>query len=74
MHNHIWIFSLVIEYCIYLHFKCYSLTEPPYPLLQPPVSMRVFTNQPTPSSPPWHFSTLGHQTFPGPRASTPTDV
>jgi hypothetical protein len=32
------------------------------------------THPPTPVSLPWHSPTLGHRTFPGPRASPPIDV
>jgi hypothetical protein len=40
------------------------LSPPLYPLL---------TNPPTPTSWPWHFRTLGHRAFKGPRDSSPID-
>jgi hypothetical protein len=59
-------FSL-IRYFLYLHFKCYPLSqfppspETPYPILTPPASMRVFQHPPTNSYLPTLSSrTLGH--------------
>jgi hypothetical protein len=45
-------FSNFIGYFLYLHFKCYPLSqfahlETPYPILHPPASMRVFPHPPT---------------------------
>ena len=52
-----------------------SPSEPPYPILPPPASIRLLlTHPPTPVLPPWYCHTLGHQTPSGPRASPPTDV
>jgi hypothetical protein len=42
------------------------------PSLYPP--LLLLTNQPTPVFWPRHSPTLGHRTFTGPRASSPTDV
>jgi hypothetical protein len=61
-----------IGYFICLHFKCYPLSW--LPLQKPPIptSLPLLlwwcspTHLPTPVSPPWHSSTLGHQAFPGP--------
>ena len=44
-----------------------SPLETPYPILPPPVSVRVLTHLPT--SLPWHSPTVGHGAFPGPMAS-----
>jgi len=49
-----------------------SPPKTPYPI--PPASMRVLPHSPTPHSLPWHFPTLGHQTFTGPMASPPIDA
>jgi hypothetical protein len=47
-----------------------SPPEIPYAIPPSPTSMRVLpTNPPTPTSPPWHFPTLGHNAFTGLRAS-----
>jgi hypothetical protein len=44
--------SFFIGYFLYLHFKCHPLSQSPppkalYPILPPPVSMRVFQYPPT---------------------------
>jgi hypothetical protein len=46
----------LIGYFLYLHFKCYPLSQSPPEGVPPP----------TPASPPWHSPTLGHWTFTGP--------
>ena len=48
--------------------------ETPYPILSPPVCMRVFPHTATPILQPRHSPTLGHQTPSGPRNPSPTDV
>jgi len=48
-----------------------SPPQTPYPIPPPPASMRVLSHPPTPTSLPWHSPILGHQVFPGPRASPP---
>jgi hypothetical protein len=40
----------------------------------PPASMRVLPHPPTQILPSWHSPTLGHRSFPGPRASLSTDA
>jgi hypothetical protein len=46
-------FLFLITYFLYLHFKCYPLSqyplllETPYPILPSPASMRVFLHPPT---------------------------
>jgi hypothetical protein len=72
------VFLFFIGYFLYLHFKCYPLSQ--FPLWKPPIpssSMRMYpcfyegvplpTLPPTPTSPPWHSPTLGHWAFTGPR-------
>jgi hypothetical protein len=68
----------LIGYFLYLHFKCYplsqfpSLPETPYPILPTPASMRVFLHPPTPTSPtsiPLHWGI--YRAFIGPRTSSP---
>jgi hypothetical protein len=51
-----------------------SPSQPPYPILSLPTTMRVLPHPPTPISLPWHSPTLGHRAFPGPRAFPATDV
>jgi hypothetical protein len=47
-----------------------SPLETPYPIFPPSASVRVLTTLPTtPSSLPWHLSTLGHGAFAGPKDS-----
>jgi len=61
----------------YLHFKCYPFSGFPSwnPLSHSPSTcFYEGAPPPTPASPPWHFPTLGHQPFTGPRASPPTNV
>jgi hypothetical protein len=62
-----------IRYFLYLHFKCYPLSW--FPLRKPPTSspLPLLTNSLTPASWSWHFPTLGHRAFPGPRAFPPID-
>ena len=58
-------------YFLYLHFKCllFSWSHPWNSLsLPPPASMRLLPHPPTLAYPPWHFPTLQHQTFKGPRS------
>jgi hypothetical protein len=49
--------DFLIEYFLYLHFKCYPpfpfplFQEIPYPMPPPAASMRVFTHPLTPTSP-----------------------
>jgi hypothetical protein len=70
---------IFIGYFIYLHFKCYRLsqftpTETPYSIYHP-ASMRVCPHPPIYSClPPSLFPTLGHWAFTGPRASSPIDA
>jgi hypothetical protein len=54
-------------------FPC-SPPETFYFISPPSASMRVLLILPTPSSPPWHLPTQGHQAFPEPRTSLPIDV
>jgi hypothetical protein len=71
----------LIAYFLYLHFKCYPLTQvspipSPHPMPPPSASMSVYpppTHPPPPASPPWHSLTLEHRAFPGPRAFSPID-
>ena len=59
-------FLFFIEYFLYLHFKCYPLSQfsPPNSLFptSTPASLRVFRQPLTPASLPWHSLTLGHYT------------
>jgi hypothetical protein len=66
-------FVFFIGYSLYLHFKFPNHPQPLFHSFPPPTSMRVLPHplQPTPSI---SFPILGHWTFPGPRASSPTDA
>jgi hypothetical protein len=64
---------------MYLHFKCYPLTQ--FPLWNPlphPLPLLLWgcspSHLPTPTSSPCYSPTLGHRAFTGPRASPPIDV
>jgi hypothetical protein len=72
-----------IGYFLYLHFRCFLLPrsilhQTSYSIPPPPASLRVLphppTHPPTPIFPPWHSSTLGHQTPSGPKAAPPTAI
>jgi hypothetical protein len=81
-----WTFFLFffLGHFIYLHFKCYPfswLTFPPPPLPRNSLSHPLCPCFYESAHPPTHFclptftfTTLGHQTFTGLRASSPTDV
>jgi hypothetical protein len=79
-------FFFLIEYFLYLHFKCYPLFKSPrplgapYPNSPPSPSMRVLPHPP--AHPPTHpllppaltFPYTGTWAFTGPRAPPPTDA
>jgi hypothetical protein len=72
-------FPSFIGYFIYLHLKCYPLFW--FPLLKAPISSPLHlllwrhspTHPPTLASPLWHYPTLGHWSFRGPRVPPPID-
>ena len=72
--------TFFIGYFLYLHFNCYPLSR--FPLQKPSITsfFPLFlwrcssTQLSTPNSMSWYSSTLGHGTFPGPRASPSTHV
>ena len=72
--------SFLIVCFTYLHFKCYPLSRSPLRKPHIPSSLPLIlwgcspTRPTTPAFLPWHYPTLGHGAFPGPRASLPTDV
>jgi hypothetical protein len=73
-------FQMFLGNFIYLHFKCYPLSQ--FPLWNPPILSPILLplwgyslpHPPTPISLPWHSLTLGHWAFTGPRAFPPTDA
>jgi hypothetical protein len=68
--------TFFIGYFIYLHFKCYPISQyPQNPSIPFPSScfyegVHLPTHPPTPAFVPSHFPILGHQVFIGPRASS----
>jgi hypothetical protein len=67
-----WMIHFFTGYFIYLHFKCYPLSQ--FPLQKSPIpSSLSLSHPPTPASPTSNFPTLGRQALTGPRASPPTD-
>jgi hypothetical protein len=71
--------SFFIWYAIYLHFKCYPLSQfplwnPSIPSPFPYLSGYSPFHPPTPTSLPRHSPMLGHQTFTGPRITPPIDA
>ena len=73
-------FFFLIEYFLYLHFKCYPLSLVPFPgnpLSHPtsPASMRVYLHPPTPTSPPSVLLHWGiYRDFIGPRTPQETAI
>ena len=73
--GYLWFFLWFFKrYFLYLHFKCYPLSL--FPLWKPPIpsTLLLLNNPPTPSSLSWHFPTLGHWAFTGPKESPPIDA
>ena len=48
-----------IRYFLYLHFKCYTLSQFPLQKFPIPFPLPMFTNSPTSTSWPWHFPYTG---------------
>jgi hypothetical protein len=75
--NIFFLFSFFIRYFLHLCFKCYPVSWFPHPHPRKlPISspLPLLTNPLTPTFLSWHFPTLGHQAFTGPRASSSIDV
>jgi hypothetical protein len=62
-----------IRYFLYLHFKCYALSQFPLQKIPYPLPLPLFPNPPTSTSWPRRSPILGHRTFTGLRTSPPID-